>query len=83
MKYFLAAFLLVVAVAHLAEGGCYPVTTSCSYCQSPMPVHYRLGYVSPVRCNSCEKRCCPMGYKQEGGHCVPDCACLRQLVSRY
>uniref|UniRef100_A0A182NIU0 TNFR-Cys domain-containing protein n=1 Tax=Anopheles dirus TaxID=7168 RepID=A0A182NIU0_9DIPT len=83
MKYFLAALLLVVAVAQLSSGACYPLTTSCSSCMQPLPVDYRVDYVYPVKCKSCEQKCCPMGYKREGCRCVPDCACLRQLVSRY
>uniref|UniRef100_A0A182YSH7 TNFR-Cys domain-containing protein n=1 Tax=Anopheles stephensi TaxID=30069 RepID=A0A182YSH7_ANOST len=83
MKYFVAACLVVVAVAQLAEGGCYPMTTSCSSCMGPLPVHYSVEYVTPVQCHTCEKKCCPMGYKEECGRCVPDCACFRKLVTRY
>uniref|UniRef100_A0A6E8VQ86 TIL domain-containing protein n=1 Tax=Anopheles coluzzii TaxID=1518534 RepID=A0A6E8VQ86_ANOCL len=82
MKYTLAAFLLVVAVAQLAQGGCYPSVAPCSSCQKPVPVQYRVNYVAPV-CNTCEEKRCPMGYKWDGCKCVPECACLRQLVSLY
>uniref|UniRef100_A0A182PWX2 TNFR-Cys domain-containing protein n=1 Tax=Anopheles epiroticus TaxID=199890 RepID=A0A182PWX2_9DIPT len=84
MKYVVAAFLLVVAVAQLAEGGFHRSFSPCSSCLKPVPVpHYRLNYVSPVRCNQCVEKKCPMGYKWDGCSCVPDCACLEQLATLY
>ncbi|KFB51492.1 AGAP006555-PA-like protein [Anopheles sinensis] len=81
MKYFFGILLLVVAVAQLSSGACYPLTSSCSSCSRPVLLRH-VEYSAPVRCSSCVS--CPMGYKYDGCKgCVPDCACNVEVVGRY
>uniref|UniRef100_A0A1I8JV94 TNFR-Cys domain-containing protein n=1 Tax=Anopheles merus TaxID=30066 RepID=A0A1I8JV94_ANOME len=81
MKYFLAAFLLVVAVAQLSSGACCPTTTMCNTCFKPV-LEYREHYVDPIQRCSCEK-CCPTGYNYDGCRCVKTSTCLKLVPSHY
>uniref|UniRef100_A0A182WBU1 TNFR-Cys domain-containing protein n=1 Tax=Anopheles minimus TaxID=112268 RepID=A0A182WBU1_9DIPT len=81
MKYFLAALLVVVALAQLSSGACCPSSTMCRTCYKPV-LEYREHYTAPIERCSCEK-CCPTGYNYDGCQCVKKTVCLKTIRSHY